>query len=112
MKKQHCCELMTNQINHKCELHEDPFNCPNHLVYYSMKHDEYSLIIHDGGGSSITIKFCPWCGLKLPDSKSDLWFDTLEKLGFDGPYNQNIPAEFRSDKWYENNLQTLFGLIL
>ncbi|WP_425490327.1 DUF6980 family protein [Heyndrickxia vini] len=33
-------------------------------------------------------------------SKRDLWFDTLEKLGYDAPYEQDIPEEFNSEKWY------------
>ncbi|WP_390629399.1 DUF6980 family protein [Bacillus litorisediminis] len=27
--------------------------------------NDYSLIIHDGGSSSIGISFCPWCGTNL-----------------------------------------------
>ncbi|YCA17088.1 hypothetical protein M1D72_05965 [Vibrio sp. AK197] len=47
------------------------------------------------------INYCPWCGVKLPESKRDLWFDTLEKLGFDDPTEQDIPEEFNTGKWYQ-----------
>ena len=33
------------------------------------KSDEYGLPIQDGGTSFIKIKHCPWCGVKLPESK-------------------------------------------
>lgn len=38
--------------------------------------------------------------MNLPDSKIDLWFDTLEQLGFDEPFEQDIPKKFKSDEWY------------
>jgi hypothetical protein len=31
-----------------------------------------------------------------------LWFETLAKLGYDDPADQEIPEEFESDKWYKN----------
>jgi hypothetical protein len=100
MTKKHCCETMTDKANYVCKQHKDPFDCPDNLIFYSAKFDEYGIIIHDGGSSFIEISFCPWCGTKLPMSKRDLWFDTLEELGYDDPFDQDIPEEFRSDKWY------------
>jgi hypothetical protein len=100
--KQHCCDEITKRINHKCEQHDDPFECPDNLIFYSLKFDEYGLIVHDGGSSYIMIEFCPWCGTKLPESKRDLWVDTLEELGFDEPFEQEIPQKFRSDEWYRS----------
>lgn len=93
---------MTEQINYKCSQHIDPFECPDNLICYSPKYDEYGIIVHDGGSSFIEIKFCPWCGTKIPESKRDLWFDTLDKLGFDDPFEQEIPLQFRSDEWYRS----------
>ncbi|WP_413367037.1 DUF6980 family protein [Lysinibacillus sp. 3P01SB] len=100
MMKTHCCETMTRQVNAVCKQHPKPFDCPDQIISYSPKFDEYGLIIHDGGSSTIEISFCPWCGIKLPPSKCDLWFDTLEALGFDDPFEQEIPQAFQSDKWY------------
>nr|WP_315363600.1 hypothetical protein [Cytobacillus firmus] len=102
--KQHCCESMTHQVNFKCKQHPNQFDCPDSLIDYSEKFDEYGLIIHDGGASSISIYYCPWCGNKLPESKRDLWFDTLEELGFDDPIEQRIPYEFMTDKWYKGKV--------
>ncbi|WP_129691481.1 DUF6980 family protein [Gottfriedia acidiceleris] len=100
MKKKHCCELMTYNVNYVCKQHEDPFDCPDNLVFYLAKFDQYGIIIHDGRSSFIEIMYCPWCGTKLPMSKRELWLDTLEKLGYDEPFEQDIPEEFESDKWY------------
>ena len=85
-----------------CNRHSDVYSCPDVLVRYIPKFDEYGIIIHDGGSSSKTIKYCPWCGQALPESKREAWFDTLESLGFDDPVEQDIPNEFSSDAWYRN----------
>lgn len=91
---------MRSQIDLKCDLHADAFECPDHLIKYSVRFNEYGIIIHDGGTSSISINFCPWCGSKLPDSKRDQWFDELEKLGYENPFEQEIPEKYKSDEWY------------
>lgn len=96
----YCCSKMERSIDIICKLHKNPFNCPDAVIWYDMKYDEYGLIIHDGGESYIEINYCPWCGNKLPESKRDLWFDTLEKLGFEDPIQQDIPIEFETDDWY------------
>jgi hypothetical protein len=93
---------MRDQINYQSDQHPDPFDDPDKLIYYSEKIDEYGIIIHDGGSSAITIKYCPWCGKKLPKSKRDLWFARLRKLGYDDPLIENIPNEFQTDEWYRN----------
>jgi hypothetical protein len=60
---------MAEQIAFRCSDHEDRFECPDALVAYSGKLDQYGLIIHDGGGSVFAINFCPWCGTKLGIAK-------------------------------------------
>lgn len=60
----------------------------------------YGLIVHDGSSTYIHITHCPWCGVRLPGPKRDLWFDTLEKMGYEDPLNQEIPAEFLSNVWH------------
>jgi hypothetical protein len=78
--KKHCCEMMTMNVDHSCQQHPDPFDCPDSLVSYSRRFDEYGLIVHDGGSSTILIEYCPWCGTELPASKRDAYFDELEKV--------------------------------
>jgi hypothetical protein len=99
--KIHCCDAMTAQLTHRCEVHVDPADCPDVLVSYEERFDSYGLWIHDGGASVVAIAHCPWCGTALP-SRSEEWFDQLERLGFDEPFTQDIPAEFRSAAWYRD----------
>ncbi len=97
---EYCCQMMRNQVEHQCDQHPNPFACPDNLIYYAPKFDEYGIIVHDGGSSFISIEFCPWCGKKLPESKRDRWFEKLEGLGFDDPFSQSIPEEYQSNAWY------------
>ena len=71
---------MTAAISTDCALHPSRSDCPDALVAYVPKSEEYGLLIHDGGTSSATIAFCPWRGALLPESKRDRWFDTLERM--------------------------------
>lgn len=80
-------------------MHKDIFACPDAILKYSGKFDEYGIIIHDGGTSSITISYCPFCGTKLPDSKRDLWFETMESNGLD-PWEDDIPTEYDQYGWW------------
>lgn len=92
---------MFNQVNLKCQEHANPFDCPEKLIHHSAKFDEYGIIIHDGGSAFEIIKFCPWCGAKLPESKRDIWFEELEKLGINDPWEEEIPKKFKTDEWYK-----------
>lgn len=70
-------------------------------VFQWFKKQKKGFIPEPSGGFQQMI-FCPWCGLRLPDSLRDAWFDQLEKLWFDDPINQKIPKEFKSDLWWKN----------
>ena len=74
--ERHCCDEMRRQIAWQCADHADQFECPDALVRYSDRFDEYGLIIHDGGTSVAVISFCPWCGSKLPDEAVKDFLDT------------------------------------
>jgi hypothetical protein len=99
----HCCDRMRADLEFKCENHADRYQCPDALVSYSPRFDEYGLIIHDGGSSSVKIYFCPWCGAKLPESRHVRWFDELEKRGITEPDDERIPPEFKTDAWYRKS---------
>lgn len=96
----HCCAQMKDAVEFKCTIHADPYECPDNLIMYVEKFDEYGLIVHDGGTAKMEISFCPWCGSRLPESKRDRWFDELEHLGYDNPSEQDIPERFQSGAWY------------
>ena len=97
-----CCDFMRTQLSHECEQHPDPRDCPDVLVVYNPRFDEYGMPIRDGGTSSLSMRFCPWCGTAMPDSKRDLWFDTLASMGIDDPFEHPVPDEFRSDSWWRS----------
>ena len=96
-----CCTKIRFFANKRHEANKNIFDDPDVLLVYVEKFDEYGIIIHDGGSSYILIDYCPWCGKKLPMSKRDLWFDELEKLGFENPFAEEIPKEFESDAWWK-----------
>ena len=60
---------MTYWANYVCNLHPDPYECPDNLVTHNESNGTYGLIVHDGGSSYIKIEFCPWCGTAL-DAKA------------------------------------------
>lgn len=96
----HCCGSMTAALTHQCQQHaEDPFECPDLMIAYSPTFDEYGLVIHDGSGSTLLIRHCPWCGTALPESQRERWFDELEALGFNAPHADDIPDRYKSAKW-------------
>lgn len=59
-----CCKMMTHHATYRCDMHPDPFDCPDNLIAF-YKPNKYGLIIHDGGSSFIRMRFCPWCGRRL-----------------------------------------------
>ena len=36
-------------------IHDDPYDCPDTLISYIAKFDEFEIIIHDGGTSGYSI---------------------------------------------------------
>lgn len=97
----YCCKIMQQQIEGCCSNHKNIYDCPDCVIDHVTQFDEYWIIIHDGWTSKINILFCPWCWQKLPESKRDQWFEELEKLWFDNPWEQNIPEKYQSDQWFK-----------
>lgn len=96
---EHCCRRMTEELERSCPHHETRAACPDSLVEYIAKFDEYGLIVHDGTSSIVTIAFCPWCGVQLPPSRRDQWVSEMERRGID-PWQDPIPEPFQDDAWY------------
>lgn len=90
---------MTDAVETTCDTHADRFDCPDALLSYNPRFDEYGLIVHDGGRSVISIAHCPWCGHTVPESKRERWFDELQARGID-PLVDDVPPEYRSDEWW------------
>ena len=89
----HCCRRMTDAVRFVCDRHESRFDCPDALIDYDSRFNEYGLIVHDGGTSVVVIGFCPWCGSKLSESKREEWFRELSRRGFRRPRG---PGTYRS----------------
>jgi hypothetical protein len=98
--RKYCCHAMTYYLEQRCRIHDSPFECPDNVIYFHPRFREHGIIVHDGSKSYLVIQYCPWCGKRLPKSLRSDWFAELEKLGFEDPMNENIPAAYRSDKWY------------
>lgn len=96
----HCCEMMQTNVNYSCEVHDNAYECPDHLIFYNKVSRSYGIIIHDGGESVVKINYCPWCGKKLPKNLKDQWFSLLDELGLE-PGDEKIPEEFTSDEWWK-----------
>ena len=96
-KGPHCCFVMDYNVDKLRGENLSP-------CFYNPKFREYYLKETHGSGSR-KIDFCPYCGAKLPEGLSDIWFDIIEKeLGLD-PWlpkqRKKIPVEFQTDEWWK-----------
>ena len=83
----HCCQRMQEAVDYVCDQHPDRFDCPDCLIYHGPRSQEFGLIIHDGGGSFVRIRFCPWCGKELPQRP-----ESRQDELFGGDYNPEPPS--------------------
>lgn len=75
-------------------------------IYYSPSMREYYIPLkfqHAVQG----IFYCPWCGVKLPESVRDQYFDILEtEYGIESDLEmeeqEGFPEEFKTDEWWKN----------
>ena len=95
------CVHIGNQVTTTCPEHPDPADCPDILILYFARFDEYSIAVRDGGTSAIRIRYCPWCGIQLPESKRNRWFDELTALGYTVFHGDDIPSRFWTNEWYK-----------
>lgn len=79
----YCCQRMQDTIEHQCEVHPDPQDCPDNALIHIAKFDEYGIPVRDGGSSFVVITFCPWCGSRLPESKRDQFDQACDVLEYD-----------------------------
>ena len=103
MADEHCCPDMTRALTFACSKCRDKYECPDVLIDYRATSDEYGLIVHDGGSSSISINFCPWCGARLRPSKRDEVIKRAASLGFDDPSARAIPEDYCSEARYRKS---------
>lgn len=87
LEQMHCCSEMTDRLNDETG------------ILYIPKFREYGIRVLDGGSSFVLLRFCPWCGVEIPTSLRDEWFQTVEKLGLE-PASDDLPREFLGDGWW------------
>ncbi len=93
------CVHIADQVTRTCEEHPDPEDCNDILITHSAPFDEYGITKL---GSHYVIEYCPWCGVKLPESRRDQFCEEVEKLGLD-PFADDLPEKYRSDAWYRDS---------
>ncbi|MBQ7379637.1 MAG: hypothetical protein IJW70_12040 [Clostridia bacterium] len=89
-----CCDMMESNVYCADDQEKKP-------IFYSRRFDEYML--PDTDSSGILLRFCPWCGKKLPDSKRMRWFEELDALGIEISLleTEQVPPEYLSDAWWK-----------
>ena len=95
------CIHMANYATVRCDMHEDLFECHKSPIVYDERFDEYAIGPRGGEGDLCVITHCPWCGVALPPSQRDAWFDELERMNVE-PFSDDVPVEFRTKAWREN----------
>jgi hypothetical protein len=74
---------MTWALQFRCDIHSSPFECGDNDLIYNEVFDEYGMIHHNPEGTYTVLRYCPFCGDKLPRSMRKKWMNRLEKMGFD-----------------------------
>ncbi len=94
-KEEFCCEDMESCINSK-----------NRVITYNSSIRCYLVSCRDY--TTLEMKYCLFCGAKLPKELSDELHDILvEDLGIESPDYQNfendkrVPEEFKTDEWWK-----------
>lgn len=93
------CVHMAYRATETCEQHTERDACNHLFIAHSEVFDEYSII---KSGGAVTIDYCPWCGVKLPASQRDRWFDELEAALGKHPFDvarEDWPAAYRTSAW-------------
>ena len=90
-----CCEDLMTCIERN-ELAYDPVRA-SFWFYFKIENEE--------GYGQYCMRYCPYCGTKLPKDLivSDDYFDELEKVlgkDFCDIKDDEIPEEFKSDEWW------------
>ena len=93
---EYCCEVMDDYIKNGND---------DSIICYDASTRLYTLkLIDTSHGTHQIIKYCPWCGKKLPRELDEEWGEILEKeYGIEEPgwNGDKIPEEFKTDEWWK-----------
>ena len=95
--EQHCCLNLAFAISAPIFIEHQG---ENPIIQWSAMWNEYRIPVPLQGYSSTRISHCPFCGAVLPESKQELWFETLYGLGYYDPGEEDIPDEYTTDAWW------------
>jgi len=83
-----------------CSDMEEAVKDSEHPLYYSGAYQEFGMQLAGQFEYSV-LNYCNWCGIKLPESRRDEWFEKLEQQGIE-PWEHDIPIHFLSSAWWSN----------
>jgi hypothetical protein len=72
------CVHMAYYAAFTCDKHTNLSECAEAAIIYYPQFNEYHIGPRGGRGDDVLIAMCPWCGVKLPESKRDLWLEELD----------------------------------
>jgi hypothetical protein len=83
---------------HACEQMRTLLEDAETALAYDPRYREYSIAYTDSASVQL-IDYCPFCGVRLPDSLRDEYFARLDELGIE-PFSDDVPPEMRDDRWW------------
>ncbi len=99
--KEHCCSEMSIQVNLLSADGKRPLQgTTDKRIYWSPVFDEYGLISQPSA-EVLTIQHCPFCGVQLPDSRRDAWFERLETTGWK-TWGDPVPRDLLAHDWAQH----------
>ena len=96
--KEHCCSEMSAQANLLSADAKRPLQgTTDKRIYWSPVFDEYGLICQPSA-EVLSIQHCPFCGVQLPNSRRDAWFERLERTGWK-TWGDPVPSDLLNHDW-------------
>lgn len=99
---QYCCKKMEGVLEeHNTPLRYVPYTRKYYMEYFPSKQPRTNDVI-----VAETLYYCPWCGIKLPESLKKAWSEIVkEKFGvtdtLDREQLKTIPQEYMSEEWWK-----------
>lgn len=59
----YCCPMMRAHLTSTCPEHPNRLDCGDTVLHDY--HGAIGMPVHDGGRSRVTIRFCPFCGIRI-----------------------------------------------
>lgn len=106
-KPKHCCFSMDETLD------QEEIRSWGELLEYEPTTRSYTFLLYENNkycGTRYSLKYCPWCGTKLPEELTEKMEEVLEKeygiteKNWDAPgWNDDtdLPAEFHTDEWWK-----------